>query len=116
MKTKDLKAYQLSYKAALEIHRTSLNFPKIEQFGLADQIRRSSRSIPANLAEGLNTYRSNSEELQFLRVALGSCEETLVWLDFAKDLVYIDPELHSEFRDRYDEIGKLLFGLIKLRQ
>ena len=115
MRTRDLKVYKLAYGAALDIHRLSLGFPRIEQYGLADQIRRSSRGIPANLMEGLGTYRTVADETRFLRTALGSCEETRVWLDFAKDLGYLDVGKHQSLCGVYDEIGKMIYGLIRKR-
>ena len=48
----DLKVFKLAYRLALEVHRASLGFPAVEQHGLADQVRRASKSICANIAEG----------------------------------------------------------------
>ena len=57
---RDLKVYQLAYKLAMEIFRESKAFPPEEKYSLTDQIRRSSRSVPANIAEGYRNLKSPS--------------------------------------------------------
>ena len=108
-----LDVYAKSYQLALEIHKVSLRFPKIEQYALAQQLRASSKSIPVNIAEGMGRQASPRDVVQFIRIALGSCDETRVWLDFARDLGYMDPEAHRDFEERYCEIGRMLTGLIR---
>ena len=79
----DLEVYQRAYRAALELHKHSLNFPRIEQFALADQLHRASKSICANIAEGFSRQRSSSADFhRFLVMALGSSDEMKVWLRF----------------------------------
>ena len=51
-RVEDLEVFRRAYRLSLEVHRASLEFPRIEQFALADQVRRASKSICANLAEG----------------------------------------------------------------
>ncbi|HEY8190682.1 MAG TPA: four helix bundle protein, partial [Micavibrio sp.] len=78
---RDLVVYQRAYAIALIVHKETLNFPKIEQFALADQIRRASKSICANIAEGFaKHYSSNQEFRRFLSMAIGSSDEMTVWL------------------------------------
>ena len=108
-----LDVYQKAYQLALEVHRISLDFPKIEQYGLAQQLRASSKSIPANIAEGMGKQGSAAEVRRFIRIAIGSGDETRVWLEFAKDLGYVDSEIHGQFEVRYQEIGRMLHGVIK---
>ena len=60
----DLDVFQRAYKVSLEIHKASLEFPKVEQYGLADQVRRASKSICANLAEGYGKRRSSVAEFK----------------------------------------------------
>ncbi len=108
-----LDVYQKSYQAALDIHRVTLNFPKIEQFELANQLRRSSKSIPANIAEGMGKQDTAADVRRFIKIALGSCDETRVWLRFSKDLGYLDQDTHLQFEARYQEIGRMLQGVIK---
>lgn len=109
---KDLKVFQESYDFALALHKTSLQFPKIEQYALADQLRRSSKSICANIAEGFVRQRdSKAEWRRFLIIALGSCEEVKVWINFAFDLAYIEAAQHSQWQDRADKICRMLYKL-----
>ena len=76
----DLEVFQRAYRLSLEIHRESLKFPEIEQRALGDQIRRASKSIPANIAEGFGKQRLSAAEFRrFLMIAIGS-EELLVML------------------------------------
>ena len=75
----DLEVYQRAYRLALELHKASLQFPKIEQFALADQIRRASKSVCANIAEGFARQRGSSADFhRFLILALGSSDEMKV--------------------------------------
>ena len=76
----DLDIYKISYKLAIKIHKLTLNFPNIEQYsGLADQLRRSSKSITANIVEGFgkNPYYKG-EFKRMLVYAIGSCDETIL--------------------------------------
>jgi four helix bundle protein len=108
-----LDVFRKAYDLSLAIHRRSLDFPKIEQWELAQQLRRSSKSICANLAEGMGKQTSPKEVVRFLRMALGSCEETQVWLKYSVDLGYLVPEEHEGFWSGYGEVGRMLSGLIK---
>ena len=72
----DLEVFQRAYRLSLEVHRKSLGFPSIEQRVLADQLRRASKSICANIAEGYGRQkRSKAEWKRFLWMAIGSCDE-----------------------------------------
>ena len=108
-----LDVYQKAYQVALEVHRVSLGFPKIEQYGLAQQLRASSKSIPANIAEGMGKQDSPAETKRFIRMAIGSCDETRVWLEFARDLGYLDVAQQKALEERYQEIGRMLRGVMK---
>ena len=110
----DLAIYKRSYKAALEIHKISKTFPKDEQFGLTSQIRRSSRSIPANIAEGFSKRLSSAAEFKrFLNISIGSSNEVLVWLDFCVDLEYCQKEEIKPLKQEYIELSKMIFSLSK---
>ena len=75
----ELEVFQRAYKVSLEVHRQSLMFPEIEQRALGDQVRRASKSIPANLAEGFGKQRlSKAEFKRFLMMAIGSADEMRV--------------------------------------
>ena len=108
-----LAVYQKAYKAALEMHRISLTFPEIERFELAAQLRRSTKSIAANIAEGMGKQSSKAEVKRFIYMALGSCDESRVWLEFARDLGYIAEQAQARFDEMYQEIGRMLRGVIK---
>ena len=110
----DLEVFQRAYRLSLEIHRSSLNFPKAEQQSLADQLRRASKSIPANLAEGFAKQRRSAAEFKrFLSVAIGSSDEMRVWIRYALDLDYVDEATWRRWRDEYQEISKMLQGLAR---
>ena len=108
----DLEVFKRAYRLSLEIHRESLRFPKIEQRALGDQVRRASKSIPANIAEGFGKQRQSAAEFKrFLRVAMGSADEMRVWVRYCLDLGYIDEATWKRWRDEYHEIAKMLQGL-----
>ena len=108
----DLDVYRRAYGAALRIHELTLSFPEIERFALADQMRRASRSICANIAEGHGRIRSAPRDARrFLTVAIGSSDEMQVWASFARDLGYVDPERAAAIRREYVEIARMLAGL-----
>lgn len=110
----ELIVYQRAYKIALELHKIALDFPKIEQYDLASQIRRASKSICANIAEGFaKHYHSKKEFQRFLAIALGSSNEMIVWIEFTKDLGYVSEDLTLTFKQEYIEIGKMLYSLSK---
>ena len=112
-----LEVYKLSFALALAVHKDSLDYPKIEQFGgLADQIRRSSKAVCANMAEGLSKRMSDADERKFLSIALGSAEETRVWLNFAGALGYLADERVTQLREEYQTVCRMLFGLMALRE
>lgn len=110
---KDLNVYRLSYQMALEIHEISKTFPVEEKYSLTDQIRRSSRSIPANIAEAWKKRRYEKAFVSKLYDCAGEAGEAEVWLDFSKDFGYIDNKTHTYFIEKYDEINKMLFGMIQ---
>ena len=108
----DLEVFKRAYRVSLEVHRASLDFPAIEQRALGDQVRRASKSICANLAEGFAKQRQSAPEFKrFLLMAIGSADEMRVWLRYCLDLGYIDEPSWQCWRDEYQEIAKMLQGL-----
>ena len=108
----DLEAYQRAYRLALELHRASLQFPRIEQFALADQIRRASKSVCANIAEGFARQRSSSADFhRFVILAVGSSDEMKVWLSFCVDLGYLSEDEVVRMRDESSIVARMLHGL-----
>ena len=87
----DLDVFKRAYRLALEVHKSSLGFPAVEQRVLGDQMRRASKSICGNIAEGFGKQRNSKLEFKrFLRIATGSADEMRVWSRFCLDLGYID--------------------------
>jgi four helix bundle protein len=112
----DLEVYKKAFAISIEIHSASLKFPKTEQYALSDQIRRASKSICANLAEGFYRQRaSNADYMRFIIIALGSSGEMLVWVDYCEKLSYINPETSQRWKEAYEEISKMLHGLYTSR-
>ena len=110
---KTLDVYKLAYKLAMEIYQLSKVFPMEEKYLLANQIRRSSRSMCANIGEG---YRKRLYPRHFalkMTDAHGECSETLVWMDFARDCEYITTSKHKELLKQYNDVGKMLGSMIK---
>lgn len=111
---RDLKVYQLAYKLAMDIFKASKSFPKEEKYSLTDQIRRSSRSIAANIAEGFRKRQYPKMFVSKLADADGEATETQVWLDFAHDCEYMPPEIHAELIKGYEDVGKMLGTMMSM--
>ncbi len=109
----DLAVYRKSYSLALKVHRLSLGFPEFERYEIGRQIREASKSVPVNIAEGYGRRTSAADFKRFLVVAHASCDETRVWLSFAKDLGYLAQEVWEALEAEYDEVGKMLYGLTR---
>ena len=108
----DLEVFRRAYRVSLEVHRATLQMPQIEQYALADQVRRSSKSICANLAEGFGRQAQSKVEFKrFIRMSIGSADEMRVWLRYCFDLGYISDTQWKAWRDEYEEIAKMLQGL-----
>ena len=108
----DLDVFRRAYRVSLEVHRASLEFPPIEQRALADQIRRASKSICANLVEGFGRQGwSKPEFRRFLMMALGSADEMQVWTMYCRDLGYIGADMAERWQSEYREIARMLSGL-----
>src|SRR3954468_12521341 len=99
----ELEVYQKAFAIAMEVFQISKRFPKEETYSLTDQIRRSARSVCANLAEA---WRKRRYEAAFI-AKLSDCEseaaETQVWLEFAVKCGYIAREQATELYQAYDE-------------
>jgi four helix bundle protein len=108
---RDLEVYGLAYASAMEIFRATRTMPADERFSLSDQIRRSSRSVCANISEGWAQRRYENKFKNRLSDAEGSAAETQTWLDFAKDCGYVKSEFHKDMANRYDRISAMLYRL-----
>ena len=107
--------FQRAYRVSLEVHRASLEFPRIEQFALADQIRRASKSICANLAEGFGRQQQSRPEFRrFLVMAIGSADEMQVWSLYCRDLGYVAEGMAERWRDEYRGVARMLSALHRI--
>ena len=105
---KDLTAYKKAFQQGCEIFDLTMSFPKSEQYSLTDQIRRSSRSVCANLAEAYWKRDYQRHFLLKLTDCLGENSETIVWLDFALHCKYINTEIYNKQIELNIAVGKLL--------
>ena len=110
---KKLTAYQKSFHLAMEIFEVSKKFPKEEVYALTSQIRRSSRAVCSNLGEA---YRKRQYPAHFIS-KVSDCDmensETQIWIDFAFSCKYIDMESKKRLEQQSEEIGRLLFHMIR---
>ncbi|MBM4331873.1 MAG: four helix bundle protein [Deltaproteobacteria bacterium] len=109
---RDLKVYQLAYKLATEIFNETKSFPKGEKYSLTDQIRRSSRSVAANIAEAFRKRQYPNMLANKLSDSDAEATETQVWLDFAFDCGYLLQIRRNELSAGYEEIGRMLGSMI----
>jgi four helix bundle protein len=109
---RELKVYQKGFEQAMRIFELTKRFPKEEQYSLTDQIRRCSRSVGTNTAEGWRKRRYPAHFVSKLTDAGGEATETMAWLDFSLHCGYLDARDHSELCAEYEEIGKMLGSMI----
>ncbi|MBW2608803.1 MAG: four helix bundle protein [Deltaproteobacteria bacterium] len=109
---KKLKVWQKPHALVLEVYRITTKFPKTETYGLVDQIKRASCSIPSNIVEG-QSRNTTKEYLNFLYMARGSLEELRYFLLLSKDLTFLDAEVYGGMEKECEEISLMLNGLIK---
>jgi len=109
----DLNVYKLAYDLAIELFRATRGFPPEEKFALTNQIRRSSRSVAANLAEGWKRRRYEKTFILKLTECAAEAAETQVWLDFARDAGYFTAETHERFYRGYEDVSRMLYSMIQ---
>lgn len=97
----------------MEIFHLSKAFPREEVYSLTDQIRRSSRSVAANIAEGFRKRRYPNMFVNKLTDSDGEATETQVWLDFACDCGYMSKTNRDRLTAGYEQVGKMLSGMMK---
>jgi four helix bundle protein len=106
---RELEVYQLAFEAAMRIFDLSKKFPAEERYSLTDQVRRSSRSVCANLAEAWRKRRYEGAFLLKLSDSEAEAAETQTWLEFAVKCNYLDADSGRELYQTYDRIlGKLV--------
>jgi four helix bundle protein len=104
---RDLKVWSKAHALTLEIYRATVTFPPEERYGLTSQLRRSSASIPTNIAEGCGRY-GDRELARFIAIAGGSASEVEYLLMLARDLDLLSQDAHGELHARVVEIKKML--------
>ena len=109
---RDLEVYQKAFKASMQIFEVSKTFPKEEKYALTDQIRRSSRSVCANLAEAWRKRRYEAAFISKLSDSEGESAETQVWLEFAVNCGYMTREDGNTLYRTYEEVLATLVGMI----
>ena len=112
MSFRDLIAYKKSFENAVNIYNLSKSFPIEEKYSLTDQIRRSSRSVCANIGEAYRKRRYPKHFISKLSDSDAENTETQVWLDFALKFNYINKEKYDKFILKSEEVGKLLNYMI----
>jgi four helix bundle protein len=106
---RDLDVYKMAFEAAMQIFEKSRSFPIEERYSLTDQVRRSSRSVCANLAEAWRKRRYEASFLSKLSDAEAEAAETQVWLEFALKCGYLSENILQELSVAYDNIlGKIV--------
>ncbi|MCM2369969.1 four helix bundle protein [Aporhodopirellula aestuarii] len=109
---RDLIVYQKSFAAGKRIFELSQLFPREEMYSLTDQVRRSSRSVSANIAEAWRKRRYEKHFCSTLNVAESEAAETQVWLEYAAAHGYLDQETFESASKYYDEILRLIVAMI----
>ncbi len=110
---KDLNVFRESYELALDISRATRRFPAAEQFELARQLRRSARSIPANIVEGWAKRSAAAEFKRYLQIAIGSCDECKLWLEMSRDEGFLNTGECSLLTNKFNIVGAMLKSLWK---
>lgn len=104
---RDLRVYQKLKSLHLEVHGESLRFPKFEMYELGSQVRRSSNSAPAILAEGWGSRHTNMY-IEAINRSMGEVRETQHHIDIAHEKGYLDARRFGELDDGYDHCGRML--------
>jgi four helix bundle protein len=110
---KDLTVFKSAIQLALRIHDLSKNFPAEERYSLTDQIRRSSRSIAANIAEAFRKRRYPKAFISKLSDCEGEVAETQVWLYFIETFCYLDSSVTDDLDAQYEHLHAQLVTMIQ---
>lgn len=110
---RELKVFVLSFEAGVAIYNLSKTFPKEELYSLTDQMRRSSRSVSANIAEAFRKRRYKKAFILKLSDAEGEAAETQVWLDYAIEFGFLEKNQYDHLYDQYDHILSMISKMIQ---
>ena len=108
---RELEVYLLAFDTAMEIFEISKGFPKEEKYSLTDQVRRSSRSVCTNLAEGWRKRRYKAVFINKLSDSDQEAAETQTWLEFAWKCNYINAEIFRKLDDKYEHVFAMLITM-----
>lgn len=109
---RDLEVYKLSRELSKKIFELSKGFPKEETYSLTDQVRRSSRSVGAQIAEAWAKRRYEKHFISKLTDADGEQQETQHWLETARDCNYIEKTVMKDFISGYESVGKMINSMM----
>ena len=109
---KNLDIWKKGIEILKDVYKITESFPRQETYGLSNQMRKASISIPSNISEGFRRYY-NKEYKQFLHITLGSCAELETQTTIAKELKYIDETLEKKILEKLDHICRMTTNLIK---
>lgn len=112
VKHQDLDVYKRAFDAAMQIFQLSKSFPRDEMYSLTDQIRRSSRSVCANLAEAWRKRRYQAAFISKLNDCEGEAAETQTWIEFAVKCEYLPRDTAASLFKTYEAILTTLVGMI----
>jgi len=110
---RDLRVYKMAFETAQQIYKLTKEFPVIEKYALTDQIRRSSRSVAANIAEAFRMRRYPAAFISKLSQSEGEAAETQVWLEFSQACDYIQITTWNELFDKYEQIIGMIVNMIR---
>ena len=110
---KDLNVYKRAYALSMEIFTLSRSWPPEERYSLIDQIRRSSRSVCANLREAWSKRRYEGHFISKMTDCDGENSETNTWIDYAKDCGYISVEQHVHLVEESEGVGRMIGKMLK---
>ena len=107
---RDLEVWQLAMALAKQIYAVTASFPSDERFGLINQMRRASVSVPSNIAEG-HARASTAEFQPYISIAMGSVAELETQVLLSLDPGFLNPDQQEQLMPKLDQIGKMLRGL-----
>jgi four helix bundle protein len=110
---RDLNVFKMAYASSLEIYKVTKSYPKEERYDLTSQIRRSSKSVAANILEAWRRRRYPKNFVSKLNDAETEADETILWLDMSFDLGYLDKLSYDALRDKYEHILAMLVNMIR---
>lgn len=111
---RDLRVYKLAFVTAQKIYQLSMEFPTNEKYSLTDQIRRSSRSVAANIAEAYRARRYPAAFISKLNQSEGEAAETQVWLEFAESCNYINTKQREDLFNAYEQIIGMIVNMVNM--